>query len=182
MSERFATVLTFEPAEECLPTLEANAEMLRNVTVHPIALSDFDGFIDLVDIPDKIDTGQLVSFEAEGMEYDAHQQGHKLRQVRAVRLDSYLDTIGYGNAPDFLKIDVEGHELKVLEGATETLKRYRPDMLIEIHSKALGEKILTLLEELDYNIEVVRHPHYTYSRGLEHMWEVHYWLRCFSTY
>lgn len=179
MSERFTTVHTFEPAEECLPTLEANAEMLRNVTVHPIALSDFDGFIDLVDIPDKIDTGQLVSFEAEGMEYDARQQGHKLRQVRAVRLDSYLDTIGYRNAPDFLKIDVEGHELKVLEGATETLKRYRPDMLIEVHSTRLGEQILVTLRGLDYDIELVRHPHYVASRGLEHMRDVHFWLKCF---
>ncbi len=180
MSERFDTVLTFEPAEECLPTLEANAEMLRNVTVHPIALSNFDGEINLVDIPDKIDTGQLVSFEAEGMEYDAQQEGYKLRPVRAVKIDTYLETIGWANAPDFLKIDVEGHELKVLEGAILTIERYLPDMLIEIHSKALGEEIIEMLGNFEYDIEIVRHPHYTYQRGLEHMREVHFWLRCHS--
>ncbi len=179
MSERFATVHTFEPAQECLPTLEANAEMLRNVVVHPIALSDFTGEISLVDIPDKIDTGQLVSFEAEGMEYDAHQQGHKIRKVRAYTADDYLKVLGIGNAPDFMKIDVEGHELRVLEGATKILQQDRPDMLIEVHSTRLGEQILETLRGLDYDIELVRHPHYVASRGLEHMKDVHFWLKCF---
>lgn len=180
MSERFTRVHTFEPAEECLPTLNRNAEMLKNVTVHPLALSDFDGEIGLVDIPDKIDTGQLVSFEAEGMEYDAHQQGHKVRKVKSYSIDSYLKILGEDEAPDFIKIDVEGHELHVLNGALDTILRHRPDFLIEIHSQKLGEQVSEILDTFRYVIQVVRHPHYTVSRGLAHMYPVHYWLRCFS--
>ena len=38
--------------------------------------------------------------------------------------------LGY-KPPEFIKIDVEGHELQVLQGARETLKRYRPTLIFE---------------------------------------------------
>jgi len=47
-----------------------------------------------------------------------------------LKLDKYIrideDTI------NFIKNDVEGHELKVLQGAKETLQTYRPIIYIEI--------------------------------------------------
>jgi FkbM family methyltransferase len=46
-----------------------------------------------------------------------------------------LDSYGFENVV-FIKIDVEGHELQVLEGATETIARCRPIMLLEIKAAA----------------------------------------------
>jgi len=37
--------------------------------------------------------------------------------------------------PDFLKIDVEGHESAVLSGGRQTLERYRPGLLIECEAR-----------------------------------------------
>lgn len=178
MSQRFIRVHTFEPAQECLPLLMENANLLKNVSVHPVALSDFDGEIELVDIPDKINTGQLVSFEADGMEYDAHQQGHRVRSVAAYKVDTYVQLLKDSELPDFMKIDVEGHELKVLMGARKVLSNWHPDLLIEIHSKHLGQVIKKYLEGFEYDVETVRHPHYVASRGLEYMRDVHFWYRC----
>ncbi len=42
-------------------------------------------------------------------------------------------------APDFIKIDVEGFELEVLKGATRTLSR-RPDLFLEMHGADLEDK------------------------------------------
>ncbi len=57
---------------------------------------------------------------------------------------------------DLIKIDVEGHELKVLAGAIETLTRFRPRVLVEVFEETLrrqgasGEAVLALLEGYGY--------------------------------
>ena len=46
-----------------------------------------------------------------------------------------LDNFKFSNKISFIKIDVEGHELKVIDGAKETLKKHKPNLLIEIEEK-----------------------------------------------
>jgi FkbM family methyltransferase len=54
-------------------------------------------------------------------------------RVRLRRLDDLCrDVIG---RISFMKIDVEGHELQVLGGAGETVRRHRPNLLIEIEQR-----------------------------------------------
>ena len=45
-----------------------------------------------------------------------------------IKLDTFINS---KNKPDFIKIDVEGHEKKVLEGAESTLAQYKPVLLVE---------------------------------------------------
>ena len=50
---------------------------------------------------------------------------------------------------DFIKCDVEEFEYQVLQGAKETLLKYKPTIFIEIFNPSL-EKVSALLEELGY--------------------------------
>jgi hypothetical protein len=76
------------------------------------------------------------------------------------RLDSYsLNDIG------FIKIDVEGHELQVLKGATETLKENNyPPILFEswpannTTNTTLKDNLFQYLFELGYKIGGTPHP------------------------
>lgn len=54
-------------------------------------------------------------------------------------------------SPGLIKIDVEGADLKVIEGAKETLKKFHPIIIIEIHSIGLVRSIRELLSKAGYN-------------------------------
>jgi FkbM family methyltransferase len=173
MLDRFDQVYAFEPAAECLPWLH----QYDGVTVLPIAVSDTDEDIDLIALPDKIDTGQLVTAGTHGMEWNPERGDALSRTVVARTVDSLVveDEL---IPPDFMKIDTEGHELRVLFGAKKTLAMSRPDLLIEFHSPSLHDSCETLLESYGYTCETVRHPHY---RPGTPMYFTHGWLRAWQS-
>lgn len=54
----------------------------------------------------------------------------KFESVETDKLDNFIGKIDFENA--FLKIDVEGHELEVLQGAENVISRFRPTLFVEI--------------------------------------------------
>lgn len=65
---------------------------------------------------------------------------------------------------DLLKIDTEGFEIPVLEGASDVLDRFRPTVLLEVtasaarnHGKSL-EYLATLVDDLGYTVHAVEAP------------------------
>ncbi len=173
MSRRFTYVAAFEPAIECHDHL-ATWVGRPGVRICDYAISDVDGDIDLAALPDKIDTGQLVSPGTHGMEWNPDVPDAVARTVTARR----IDTLAAGEipAPNFCKIDVEGHEGRVLDGATRVIAQHRPAFLIEFHSPELYDYCTQVLTEADYRIETVRHPHYPTGSA---MWGQHGWLKAF---
>ena len=79
-----------------------------------------------------------------------HRVDHSVElQIETRTLDEYdLHDVG------FVKIDVEGHELAVLEGAEHTLASSRPNMLVECnddHQPAGAAKLAQWLANHDYD-------------------------------
>jgi len=68
-----------------------------------------------------------------------------------------LDSCIYGERrfrpPDILKIDVEGAEMEVLEGATRALTEFHPAIFLEIHGTQLHADCRAFLLEKRYRIE-----------------------------
>jgi len=60
-----------------------------------------------------------------------------------------LDDLNFDNTISFLKIDVEGHEEKVIEGAFNTINKNRPVLLVEIEEKHSKKKVIDTINYIN---------------------------------
>jgi FkbM family methyltransferase len=75
-------------------------------------------------------------------------------RVHATSVDAFCEQSGI--RPDILKMDVEGAEYEVLMGAKETIARFRPKMMIELHhfdGNLAAHPVPDLLAGLGYQIQ-----------------------------
>lgn len=120
LARRASSVHSFE-ANPDLAARVAPA-LPHNVTVHPVALSDRGG-VSTLSVPARGTGAEGRSSIEPGDRPGAWTE----RTVETRRLDDFsIDGVG------FLKIDVEGHELAVLEGARELIGAQRPTVMVEI--------------------------------------------------
>lgn len=150
------SVHAFEPSQRDRARLLANVALngLSNVSVHPPALGRAPGKAVLaVSRPEHpghntiggfayAAGGAAYSLEVEVSTLDGFASGHALTRL------------------DLLKIDVEGSETAVLEGARESLRRFRPVIVCEAYDPSLRQlgtsasELLQLIRDSGYEIEV----------------------------
>lgn len=125
-----AAVHAFEPNPKALDVLKRWGK--DTLTIHNIALSNASGEATL-SVP-KGTKG--AGYSNQGSTLREIDREHGSLSVKTLKLDELgIENIG------FMKIDVEGFEKQVLEGAAETLKRERPNLLIEIEEKHTGTRL-----------------------------------------
>jgi len=115
----------------------------KNVAVCESALSDLDGFAHLCQPPGfEINTGTAYIRDTPSSQIEETSLRVELRR---------LDTLfAQNNAPAVLKLDVEGHEMRVLSGAGELLSRDGiRDILLEEHNPYPSDS-MRLLERRGY--------------------------------
>lgn len=113
-----ARLFLFEPSQECVAQLFA--KHIPNATVIGKACSHQSGTADFYAASP---TDGSASLHARGESYFADST-YKVSQVPTTTIDEIMHLEGL-EAIDFLKMDVEGHEYSVLEGAAEALKNRR---------------------------------------------------------
>lgn len=180
MSWAFDKIVGFEPdpgSYEYAASYVRKMLPQHNVTLHQVAISSEDGFIELAyPAAEQKETGQLVTIGIKGMEWEP-ADWDKVERVRvpAITVDTFAQH--NGGYPDFMKVDTEGHEVDVLQGAFGLMGNGKTDILLEFHSPENHSACQALLEQKGYRVEVVRHPHYPPE---SHMFRQHGWLRAFS--
>jgi FkbM family methyltransferase len=126
------TVHAFEPLPatyQDLTSCVAQAGLSGLVTCHNMALSNADGEA-FIQMPDGMHSGWAEVSSLSGT-----------ARIGIRRLDS----LGLPE-PDFMKVDVEGHEIQAFQGAKETLKKARPFIVFESKPDYLRpEKALEVL-------------------------------------
>ena len=109
-SSRAKTIETFEPNPDILPDLKQNTNKLNNCTVHNTALGDATGKV--------------------SMQYETHTGTCHVKDYNGSINLRTLDSYNFQDV-DIIKIDVEGFEVPVLNGAKQTILSQRPWIQIE---------------------------------------------------
>jgi FkbM family methyltransferase len=133
-------VLAFEPQRIIYQTLCANMALnsVLNVQCFNVAVGEIPGSIVV----------PILDYNAEnnfgGLNLGTFESGER---VQVVPLDSL-------NLPrcNFLKIDVEGMEIKVLKGAQKTIQRHKPLLYVENDRKENASMLVEYISTLGYKM------------------------------
>lgn len=109
LAKKFNSLHAFEPVALHRECFSRNVTQ-PNVTLHPVALGN--------------ETGSVSIHTSVGSSGDSWVEGKGDIPLR--RLDDLL-----GGTIDFMKIDCEGYELFVLQGAEELIRRSKPCIVVE---------------------------------------------------
>ena len=143
-------VYCFEPTDYAFQKLLHNHGLndFRNMVFEKIALSDQEGCSTIIPTS-SLDT---MAFTAS---WDIKNGGSKNateQQILFKTLDSYVQEHNITRL-DMLKIDVDGYELKIIKGGTQTISQYTPMIIIELSECMLhyiGDTLEELLATLDH--------------------------------
>ncbi|TWP49954.1 FkbM family methyltransferase [Lentzea tibetensis] len=134
------TVHSIEPLVFAHPTLSMilRPREGRNIKRHSVALGTIEDGRDVMSVPVRhgspVTGRSFLTAGASGLGSNAEFDDHLEVFVRTDTLDGFVKKNGITRL-DFVKADVEGAELKVLQGGEETIERFRPAILLEIEER-----------------------------------------------
>ncbi|WP_413171763.1 FkbM family methyltransferase [Anabaena azotica] len=143
-------VEVFEPQSWCTENILAYSKLFpANINVYNVGLANFNGSLNLHIPVSEGDYSQLVTGLGNlntGLSSFRKLEGEqKTIEVPVHKLDDYqFQDVG------FIKIDVEGYESQVIAGASQTILREKPILLIEVENRHLDGKSITDVFEQIY--------------------------------
>lgn len=153
-------VYAFEPVPRIFHRLHSNITLNRARNIHalPYAVTNHQGevrlFIPKGDLPTEASTLAGFREPAESI------------FVSAVSVDSFVATDHVGTI-DLMKIDTEGTEHKVLQGARQCLVRDRPVLICEVLHGLTEGALHDALDDLGYSYFLITHDGLVPKRRIE---------------
>jgi len=145
-------LLCFEPQRLIHQVLAANCALNKLINVHTIHSAVGDR-CDQIEIPagDLEESWNYGSFSIDsGYSTEGQYQGRQWSErVELTTLDAHPDVRALKSLR-LLKIDVEGLELAVLQGAAETIAKHRPVLFVENNDENSGDALIAAVKDLDY--------------------------------
>lgn len=137
-------VVAFEPLPSIRSRFEENIRLNKfsNIKIIAAGLSDKKGTLEIHEVEDEHEG--LATF------FLGDRKSKKSFEVPLVKLDEIADGTEFSRI-DFIKIDIEGGELNALRGAQNTIRRFKPAIMLEINEEtylAAGYRTQDILDIL----------------------------------
>ncbi len=132
-------VYAFEGSPETTLALQetVKANGLSNVSVFNTVVGKDREQVKFFDTPEVRSSGHYIPLSLEREVTSLWQDSLKVLTCETNSIDHLVDELGMERV-DFIKLDVEGAELDVLAGARETLRRFKPIVMMEFNSYAFA--------------------------------------------
>jgi FkbM family methyltransferase len=143
-------VFSYEPVPQTFSFLSRNVSknLARNVAIHQLAIGASEGTVQMA-CGGELPLGWSRVRDSGGMEVRCSTVDAEVSRLKLTRVN-------------FVKVDVEGYEPKVFEGAENTLARFRPSVMFEVNESALRDqgaeatRISNILASHGYELFVTR--------------------------
>ncbi len=144
-------VICFEPQHHIFKLLTTNLtiNLCFNTTPIQAGVSDSNGSIRMLNnIPDP-------SNRTNYGEFRLNNDSNSGLYTEIYKLDKYLNDIP---RLDLIKLDVEGMECKVLDGARQIIEKFRPFLFLEFSEKEGNDALLEKIDSLGYDSYLFVYP------------------------
>ena len=148
-ADKFNKVVSFEPNSLIIDILKFNTKTFPNVLVFEYAIGNYEGTARISG--NKLNIGGFSALPDRIIYSQEHIENNlESSSIRVISLDSMQDHL-----PNlqFIKIDVEGLEMQVIESATQIISKFKPIIAFEqwpsdfVDSKS---KVIESLAEMGY--------------------------------
>ncbi len=149
-------ILSFEPVQDVFKTLYKNAEKKNNWNVFNFGLGDADGDFE-INISENTFSSSIFDINASHL-IGAPKSKYITKEMIKIRtLDNIFDEVIRENENVLLKIDVQGFEKNVLEGAITSLSKIKGIQIeMSIEELYIGEMLfldmINYLKNLGFNL------------------------------
>ena len=113
--------------------------------------------------------GESIKFDYKEKMSHKNEEG---QPIQTVRVDDWVHENKI--RPDILKIDVEGAEYEVLQGAQETISSFHPKIILETHSRELREKCEQFMKSCGYKLKIEGRTEINYSANFNEVTNLYY--------
>jgi FkbM family methyltransferase len=147
-------VIAFEPTRYAFEKLNTNAGLNPDLAGRVTANQSMLVSSPQVVLPDAVYSSWPLD-SADGLHAEHQGRLKSTQGARAHTLDDYIDEKRIGRV-DFIKLDVDGHENDVLQGALSTLRRFKPTIMLELAPYVYSDRprefdgLLQVLWDMDY--------------------------------
>lgn len=147
-------VIAFEPVPSMIQWLESNLVInhFSNVLVQPLGLSDRSSTLPIYEIES--------SHEGLSTLYPGQLKQSAVTEIQVKPLDELISDFKI-NRLDFIKMDIEGGELPALKGSIQTIRKFRPAVMIEINQVTYAAagytpaEVYSFFHELGYQANLI---------------------------
>tara|TARA_B100001059_G_scaffold167693_2_gene167432 strand:- start:2315 stop:2983 length:669 start_codon:yes stop_codon:yes gene_type:complete len=163
LSNYFDKLICFEPNPNCIDYLKKNIK-IKNAEIYPYGLGAEECNQDLFIHPINSGASSFVDYTKVGLDKQSRPVYGKFPdQTQKINVNiKKLDNFNFEKI-DFIKIDVQGYEYKVLKGAKKTLTNNNPIICLE-EDKPQDSETIPYLKSLNYSIIDIINKEYIFKK------------------